>query len=221
VGHGLSRFLGITCADRFQNAAQDSQLDRALLGGIAERARKFAGQQMQGGGQKAEKRIAAGPTEQIVKPTVQILELASSFIALKLFKAIGERAEVARIRALGGIGRNIRRYGFTQFEEALQVCFHELQDERKTIREITGLRARDHRPATSAQLKVDYALKLQKAERFTQGCSGNFVPREHFFFAWQTVSNNARSSFNVANDVLCERKCTLCLLCFIGPGLQI
>ena len=41
---GLPRFLGITCAYRFQNAAQDSQLDCALLGGIAERARKFAGQ---------------------------------------------------------------------------------------------------------------------------------------------------------------------------------
>ncbi|GGB69417.1 hypothetical protein GCM10011503_17570 [Henriciella pelagia] len=158
---------------------------------------------MQGGGQKAEKRIAAGPTEQVVKPTVQFLEPASHLIPLKLFKAIGKCAEVTRGRALGGIGCNIWSYGFTQFEQASQVCFHELQDERKTIREITGLRARDHRTATSAQLKMDYALKLKEAERFTQGCSGDFVPRKHVFFAWQPVTRNARTGFNVANDVLC------------------
>ncbi len=156
-----------------------------------------------------------------MKPTVKFLELASRLIPLKLFKAIGECAEVACGRALGGIGCNIRRYGFTQFEQTPQVCFHELQDERKTICEITGLRARNHRAPATAQLKVDYALKLQEAERFTQGCSGDFVPREHFFFAWQPVSRNACTSFNVANDVLCERKCTLCLLCVIGPGLHL
>src|SRR3546814_1766413 len=109
------RSFGIALAHSFKDAAQETQLDRTLLRRIPQREREFAGKHMQRGSQKAEKRIAAGPAEHIVKTAIQFLELAARFVSLQLFEAIGKCAQITRGRALGGIGCNILRNRFAQF----------------------------------------------------------------------------------------------------------
>ncbi len=81
-----------------------------------------------------------------------------------------------------------------------------MQDERKIIRKITGLRAGDHRAATTAQLKMDYALKLKEAERFAQSRSSDIVSRKHFVLARQPVARNMRPGFDIAYDVMRKRE---------------
>src|SRR3546814_9942972 len=108
---------------------------------------------MQRGSQKAEKRIAAGPAEHIVKTAIQFLELAARFVSLQLFEAIGTCAQITRGRALGGIGCNIRRNRFAQFEQAPPVRLHEMQDQRAAVREVASLRACDNRPDTANERK--------------------------------------------------------------------
>ena len=188
------------------DAREATNLVLALVLGIAELARKVAGQQMQRGREQPEQRIAARPCQKVVEAPVGFLEQHRFHLLLEIGEAACQRHQIRRRCAPGSVRGRPRGQRLAQLDQRAQVGADEVQYERKRTREIANLRPRDHRPAASTGLQVEHALQFQKTQRLTQCGAGDFVPREHVVLRRQPVADLACVGLDVVHDRLRHAK---------------